>query len=405
MDRRKLFNLALIISSSLVLMAALIVLFQAAPATAATRVTTLYEAGSSLDLEGISPVSSEPGLALPPSLPRKGPLLQENSILTITKSADPNPVNAGEVLTYTIVVINGGDANATGVVITDDLDSEVRFAGASDGGSYRSGVVTWNVTEIGIGQTISRTLWVTVTDVASGTILSNTAWVTPTDGIDNSDTITTTVTTAADLQIAKSASVNPVVVGTSFTYAIGVSNNGPSVASGVTVTDALPLGLTFDAEGSSPECSASDQDVTCTIGVLPVSGHLTLAIAVTVDTSLEDGLVLSNTASVSGDEPDPNENDNSATEESLVERIKIFLPILLKPAPTKLSVFNDTTGDDVTFSVRGTPVTCVVPNNTKQFCGTFPPGTYQIRVISACGEGLFTKTYGPGPVTTRVFCR
>ncbi len=655
MDRCKLFNLALIISCSLVLVAALITLSQAAPATAATWVTTLYETESSLDLESISPMSSGPGLALPPSLPRKGPLLQESPVLTITKSADPNPVNAGQVLTYTIVVVNSDDANATGVVITDVLDSEVRFAGASNGGSHSSGVVTWDVTEIEIGQTISCTLWVTVTDVASGTILSNTAWVTPTDGINNSDTITTTVTTAADLQIAKSASVDPAVAGTSFTYAITVTNNGPSVASGVTVTDALPLGLTFDTAGSSPECSALDQNVTCdirdllagdeviltiavsadaaladgatltntasvsgnesdpitdndsaqeettvnrqtdlqvtksasadpvvagtsfaytitvtnngpsvasgvtvtdalplgltfdttgsspecsaldqnvtcdignllasdeviltiavsadaaladgatltntasvsgnesdpiadndsaqegttvnrqadlqiaksasvdpvvagtsfaytitvtnnghslasgvtvtdalplgltfnaagsspecsalgqnvtcTLGALSVNGQMMLAIAVTVDTSLEDGVVLSNTASASGHESDPNESDNSATEETLVERNKIFLPILLKPQPTELSVFNDNTGDNITFVVLGTPVSCVVPNNTTQFCGTLAPGTYQIRVTSTCGEGLFTKTYGSGPVTTRVFCR
>ncbi len=83
----------------------------------------------------------------------------------------------------------------------------------------------------------------------------------------------------------------------------------------------------------------------------------------------------------------------------------MFLPILLNPAPTELSVFNDKTGDNVTFEVLGTPVSCVVPNNTTQFCGTFLPGTYQIRVKSACGEGLFTKIYNSGPVTTRVFCR
>jgi uncharacterized repeat protein (TIGR01451 family) len=199
--------------------------------------------------------------------------------------------------------------------------------------------------------------------------------------------------------------VESVKVGTAFTYSITVTNQGPSVATGVVVSDTLPRGLAFDATGSSPECLASGQDVTCTLGALSVNGQLTLAVAVTVDTSLENGVVLSNTASASGHEPDPNESDNSATEETLVERNKIFLPILLKPQPTELSVFNDNTGDDVTFVVLGTPVSCVVPNNTTQFCGTFAPGTYQIRVTSACGEGLFTKTYGSGPVTTRVFCR
>jgi hypothetical protein len=141
------------------------------------------------------------------------------------------------------------------------------------------------------------------------------------------------------------------------------------------------------------------------IGALSVSGEETLTIAVTVDSSLENGVVLSNTESVSGNEIDPNQDDNSAIEEVIVERSKVFLPILLKPMLAELSVFNDNTGDDVTFVVLGTSVSCVVPDNTTQFCGTLLPGTYQVQVSSACGDGSFTKTYGGGPVTTRVFCR
>jgi uncharacterized repeat protein (TIGR01451 family) len=531
MARCKLFNLALIISSSLGLLIALIALSQAAPAVAATRVTTLHGAGASPGVEGISQAAGGPGLVQPPSLPRTVPMLQDGPVLTMTKSADPTPVNAGEVLSYAIVVVNSGDASATGVVITDPLGSGVSFAGASDGGSYDSGVVTWDVGMIGIGETVTRTLWVTVGSyVAGGTNLSNTAWVTSTEGIGDSDTIATKVTTAADLQIAKSHSGNPVVAGTSFAYYITVTNNGPSDASGVTVTDALPLGLTFNASGSSaqcsasgqnvtcyigdlladdevtltiavsadaalaewatltntasvfgaerdpdsgndlaqeettvvrrtdlqaaksasrdqvepgtsftysitvtnngpsvatgievsdalpaglafdtagssPDCLASGQDVTCTIGALSVAGEETLTVAVTADTSLENGLMLSNTASVSGNEPDPNQDNNSATEEVIVERSRVFLPILLKPVLAELYVFNDNTGDDVTFVVLGTSVSCVVPDNTTEFCGNFLPGTYQVQVSSACGDGSFTKTYGGGPVTTRVFCR
>jgi len=434
------------------------------------------------------------------------------------------------LLTYTIVALNGGDADASGAVITDALDSNVIFAQASDAGSYTSGVVTWNIGGIGVGQAITRTLSVTVTDVASGTNLSNTAWLTSAQGIGDSDTLTTKVTAAADLGIAKWDSADPVLAGTSFAYGIGVANNGPSLATGVVVddilplgltfdpvasspecsaagqtvtcgigdlpagdqvrtdiavtasadlpdgrrltntasvsglepdpipgnnsddarttfrrqadlqiakkgsadpvqagasfsygitatntgpslatgvvvSDPLPLGLTFDAAASSPECLAAGQNVTCTLGAVSVGGEVTLTIAVKVATSLEDGVVLSNTASVSGNEPDPNQGDNSATEETLVEKRRIFLPIVLKPAFTELYVFNDKTGGNVTFAVLGTPVSCVVPNNTTRFCGAFPPGTYQVRVNSACGEAVFTKTYASGRQTTRVFCR
>jgi uncharacterized repeat protein (TIGR01451 family) len=434
------------------------------------------------------------------------------------------------LLTYTIVALNGGDADASGAVITDALDSNVIFAQASDAGSYSSGVVSWNIGGIGVEQAVTRTLSVTVTDVASGTNLSNTAWLTSAEGVGDSDTITTKVTAAADLGIAKWDSADPVLAGTSFAYGIGVANNGPSLATGVVVedvlpvgltfdpvasspecsaagqtvtcdigdlpaggqvartiavmasaaladgriltntasvsglepdpipdnnsddarttfrrqadlqiakkdsadpvlvgtsfnygitvtntgpslatgvvvSDPLPLGLTFDAGASSPECSAVGQNVACPLGAVPVSGEVTLFIAVKVATSLEDGVVLSNTASVSGSEPDPNQGDNSATEETLVEKRRIFLPIVFKPAWTELYVFNDKTGGNVTFAVLGTPVSCVVPNNTTRFCGAFPPGIYQVRVNSACGEAVFTRTYASGRQKTTVYCK
>ena len=124
-----------------------------------------------------------------------------------------------------------------------------------------------------------------------------------------------------------------------------------------------------------------------------------------MDASLEAGTVLINTATVSGNEADPNPENNSDSEDTLVlDRFKTHLPMILKPASTILSVHNDNTGDNVTFKVFGTGVACTVPNNAKRLCGSFPAGTYNVQVTSACGDGVFSKTYPSGPVTTRVFC-
>jgi hypothetical protein len=83
---------------------------------------------------------------------------------------------------------------------------------------------------------------------------------------------------------------------------------------------------------------------------------------------------------------------------------KVYLPFITKPAPTQLSVFNDKTGGNITFTVLGTGVSCTVPNNTTLFCGSFPPGIYNIQVTSPCGNATVPKTYDSGPQTTRVFC-
>jgi mannitol-specific phosphotransferase system IIBC component len=84
---------------------------------------------------------------------------------------------------------------------------------------------------------------------------------------------------------------------------------------------------------------------------------------------------------------------------------KVYLPFIIKPPPTELSVFNDKTGGNVIFTVIGTGVSCTVPNNTTLFCGSFPPGTYTVQVTAACGSATTSKFYESGPQTTKVFCK
>ncbi len=51
---------------------------------------------------------------------------------------------------------------------------------------------------------------------------------------------------AADLSIAKTiVTAGPYVVGQEVTYNIALTNNGPNDATGVTITDILPVGTTF----------------------------------------------------------------------------------------------------------------------------------------------------------------
>jgi uncharacterized repeat protein (TIGR01451 family) len=49
----------------------------------------------------------------------------------------------------------------------------------------------------------------------------------------------------ADLTLTKTATTSPVAPGGQLTYQIGISNNGPGLATQVVVTDNLPPQLTF----------------------------------------------------------------------------------------------------------------------------------------------------------------
>ena len=83
-------------------------------------------------------------------------------------------------------------------------------------------------------------------------------------GVDDSTRVTTGQP-SADLAIVKtpSGSTTP---GTNWTFTMRVSNLGPSFAEGpIVVTDPLPNGLTFVSSGPGWACTASDQDVECTL--------------------------------------------------------------------------------------------------------------------------------------------
>src|SRR5207302_649288 len=62
---------------------------------------------------------------------------------------------------------------------------------------------------------------------------------------------TTTVTTSSNLGITKSHSPEPVVAGQTLTYTIVATNQGPSSATTVNITDSVPAGITVTAATST----------------------------------------------------------------------------------------------------------------------------------------------------------
>jgi len=119
--------------------------------------------------------------------------------LVIRKMAEPDPVGLGQPLTYMIEVENIGQANATNVTISDDLDSAVTFIAASNGGQHDgqnpNGTVTWPpVPVLGPGITKTFTVSVTVADhLQCGTTFPNMAGATSTEGAGDETTIETTI--------------------------------------------------------------------------------------------------------------------------------------------------------------------------------------------------------------------
>jgi uncharacterized repeat protein (TIGR01451 family) len=125
---------------------------------------------------------------------------------------------------------------------------------------------------------------------------------------------------SADLSLTKADSPDPVAAGAALTYSIQVANAGPDAATNVVVTDKLPKGVSFvSAASTQGSCSAKakGQTVTCTLGTLASNGGPTYnSTPVTITIRVlapKKGGTISNTASVTADQKDPNSKNNSAT--------------------------------------------------------------------------------------------
>lgn len=252
--------------------------------------------------------------------------------LSIAKTASPSTVLVGDDLTYTITVTNNGPGNVTGVAVTDGLPSGLTFkaAGSSPGWTETppgSGTWTNTIGNMANGASQILTLVAVPGSSAVGTI-TNTVSVAANEGDPNTgNNLTSAVSTvdpAADLVITKSESDDPALAGTTLTYTLDVTNvAGRSDATGVVVSESLPSGTTFNAGASSAgwaETPPSSGNYQLTIGDLASGGASSVQFAVDLPSSMSHGSSISNTASVALNESDPVAGNNSATENTTINR-------------------------------------------------------------------------------------
>jgi len=256
--------------------------------------------------------------------------------LSVTKAALPDPAMVGNPLTYTVMVANDGPTDATGVIVTDTLPADVTLGSvtSSQGGcTEASGTVICSLgtlTNTGV-----ITITIVVTPTAAG-IITNTVSVTGNEPdpntLDNTDWVSTLVN-PADLSITKEADPSLVQVGQSITYTLVITNTGPSIATGVIMTDTLPTEVTFvSANTDQGDCAEQAGTVTCDLGTISSGARVTVTIVVNVSESNTEGVII-NSVEVTGNEHDPDPNNNWATAYTTVEIgevMRIYLPLVLK---------------------------------------------------------------------------
>lgn len=204
------------------------------------------------------------------------------SSVTVTKTATPNPVLAGNTITWTITATNAGPNPATNVVVSDTVPAGVTNIAASGAG--------WTCSVVGQAVSCSRpTLAVgSATITVTGKAPSSTGNITNTcvASADAGATfnvagcnVTTTVNANSSVVLTKTASAASLGAGSPISWTITATNNGPSPATNAVVTDSVPAGVTgISATGTGWTCSVSGQTVTCSRTSMPVgSSNITIS--------------------------------------------------------------------------------------------------------------------------------
>lgn len=242
--------------------------------------------------------------------------------LTITKTHTGNFTRGSTTSAYTITVTNSGTAATSGTVTVTDTVPAGLTPTAPTG--------TVNGWTCGIaGQVVTCTranalaagasypvipVTVTVSQTAANNVTNS---VTVSGGGDNSagnNTATdpTTIVSSADLSLTKTANNSAPLINQNVTFTITVTNAGPTNATGITVRDQLPAGLSFIS--ATPSAAYNSATGVWTVGPINSGANATLQIVARVTASG----TITNTAQVTASavpDPDSTPNNNNAAED------------------------------------------------------------------------------------------
>jgi uncharacterized repeat protein (TIGR01451 family) len=256
---------------------------------------------------------------------------------TVTVAGNPNPVIAGSNLTWTVVTTNLGPSTATAASVSIPLPAPTTFVALTPPAGWNcstpipgaSGTITCSLSAP-MNPAAQATFTVVSNvpaSIAGGTTLTTTVSVSAaTDTTPANDSASASVTTSAvaDIGVTKVRTPSLVIPGGPLHYAISVTNNGPSDAASVTMTDVLPAALRFTALSAPAGWSCTTPAVgtsgtiVCSTSPMAAGSAAAFALDVVVDPAATSGTAISNTAAVTTPTSDPNGANNSSTSSTAV---------------------------------------------------------------------------------------
>jgi uncharacterized repeat protein (TIGR01451 family) len=324
--------------------------------------------------------------------------------LGIAKSVVPGTAAPGDAITYTLVFSNTGDILAHHVVITDRVPISVTVASLQVASSVEitaTGSINyvWQVQDLDAGEggviTITGML---SNSLPGGNVFTNSAEIAARvgdydPGNDEDSAIITLID--AELGIGKDVSDPTPDPGATIAYTITVTNHGPDDATGVVVSDTLPLSVT---NVTSRATQGEYVNPVWDVGNLAKDESATLRITGTVWTDAPDGTIIANTAVISASDqgdsgPEDGRDDDAdivvrGAELAVVKTVDDYTPREGYTVTYAITVTNDGFTSTVVISdLLPSGVSCVLSSTTQ---GDYTPTSGAWDVGELVGDGRAT---------------
>jgi len=239
--------------------------------------------------------------------------------LQVAKFADQSTVSVSNLVTFSIVVSNGGPAAVNNVLVPESLSPGWSFVGVSNGPNASFDFASRQWTILSLPPYAEEVLALQAQAVATGW-LSNLVTVVPPPGVtdpnpaNNSSLLAVLAVPAApmaDLKLTKVANTNLAEVTNAITFSLTVENLGPNDAANITVKELPASYLYISGLPEAPAGTSWDPPSrTWTITKLAANASVTLQVAAL---PLRGGAYTNTAAILASQTPDPNLNNNTSS--------------------------------------------------------------------------------------------
>ena len=260
--------------------------------------------------------------------------VQPDADLSVDLVVAPGEADVGETVVWTVGLENLGPSVATGVVLADTLPAGVEPMGVEAGaGTYDAVTRTWTLPTLAVDERVELILSAVPAAGTGGSDLNAVASVIATDQADRNDgndrAEDAVHVLGAGLVLVSYADLTTPNEGEDVNFTLSVTNLGPDAASGVTVLDTLPVGLSYVGHTPPTESYTQNPDGSWTwdVGGVEAQTPRVLFVRTRVDAGTTGQALRHAVRVVPGAEEDPSLDDNGAENLIAVEGVDLDVAI------------------------------------------------------------------------------